>query len=288
MRAVTLIISATVLFCYGFISGKTQIFPYEQIKTVYLVLKQPFSNIDGFEDCEIPTINEVPKGSIAIIGHAYGAHAKASLFDSLAENVEKFLVENSGNLNRVIFSGDVFSAPSLQKWKKLENDFGNEFKIDIAPGNHDVESPASFEVFTMSAFGKSQFPYIIELENSTLIIENSVETKWEASLDTLSFLNAKSKKDNIVIRHHIPIQELSVFANASTDKKLSTFGELSKNIHNRGNITWIIGDSGAWHHLPRLKCLRRDNHIFILNGIGEVPGDQIILMHEEKLFSFIL
>ena len=59
-------------------------------------------------------------------------------------------------------------------------------------------------------------------------------------------------------------------------------------LNKKSNITWIIGDSGGFSSLPRLKCLSRDNHRFILNGIGQVIGDRIILISDNKLFVYIL
>ena len=72
-----------------------------------------------------------------------------------------------------------------------------------------------------------------------------------------------------------------------SEKFLSYF-DLENKLNKKSNITWIIGDSGAFSSLPRLKCLSRDNHRFILNGIGEVIGDRIILISDNKLFVYIL
>ena len=55
-----------------------------------------------------------------------------------------------------------------------------------------------------------------------------------------------------------------------------------------GNYLWIIGDGGAYVNLPRLACFKRSNHKFIINGIGEVLGDSIIIENQGKLFQYIL
>ena len=67
-----------------------------------------------------------------------------------------------------------------------------------------------------------------------------------------------------------------------------SYFELENKLNKKSNITWIIGDSGGFSSLPRLKCLSRDNHRFILNGIGQVIGDRIILISDNKLFVYIL
>ena len=37
----------------------------------------------------------------------------------MADNVKKFLINNSNNLTKVIFTGDVFQVPSLKKMAKF-------------------------------------------------------------------------------------------------------------------------------------------------------------------------
>ena len=60
-----------------------------------------------------------------------------------------------------------------------------------------------------------------------------------------------SKYKNIILRHHIPIKELSSLANEAAHLKLETFNELIDKIGDEKNIIWIIGDSGGRPYLPR-------------------------------------
>jgi len=53
-------------------------------------------------------------------------------------------------------------------------------------------------------------------------------------------------------------------------------------------IIWIIGDGGKSKFLPRMKCLSVENHMFIINGIGEVKGDSVVLLSNGKLYSYII
>ena len=224
---------------------------------------------------------------MAIIGHAFGDRAKSDIHDSMADNVKKFLINNSNNLTKVIFTGDVFQVPSLKKWQNLYNDFNTEFKIYVSPGNHDVGRPDSDDVFKMSNFGKKKFPYSLKYNDKNLIIENSVETNWSVSSETKKLIS-DSKYKNIILRHHIPIKELSSLANEAAHLKLETFNELIDKIGDEKNIIWIIGDSGGRPYLPRLICLKKKNQKFILNGIGEIKGDKIIILNGNYLYSFIL
>ena len=54
---------------------------------------------------------------MAIIGHAYGDRAKSDIHDSMADNVREFLINNSNNLTKVIFTGDVFKFRHLKNGK---------------------------------------------------------------------------------------------------------------------------------------------------------------------------
>lgn len=293
MKIFTVISLLILFFSYGFISGAKQFFPYKEIKFLYSFVQKNnsdeniLSKIKSFQECKIPIIKKIPKDSVAIIGHAYGDRAKSDIYDSMADNVENFLINNSNNLTKVIFTGDVFQVPSLKKWQKLYNDFSTKFQIHISPGNHDVRRPDSNDVFKMSNFGNVNFPYSIRYYDKNLIIENSVNTNWSVSTDTIRLIS-NSQYNNVVVRHHIPIKELSSLANEAAHLKLETFNELINKIDNDEGITWIIGDSGGRKNLPRLTCLKKKNHIFILNGIGEIEGDKIIILHDNYIYSFKL
>ena len=54
------------------------------------------------------------------------------------------------------------------------------------------------------------------------------------------------------------------------------------------NFTWIIGDGGAFESLPRITCHSFENHRFIVNGIGEVENDAVLILHQGKIFTHIL
>lgn len=293
MKIFTVISLLILFFFYGFISGAKQFFPYKEIKFLYSIIqktnsdKNIISKIELFQECKIPIIKKIPKDSVAIIGHAYGDRTRSDIYDSIADNVENFLINNSNNLSKVIFTGDVFQVPSLKKWQNLYNNFNTKFQIHISPGNHDVSRPDSNDVFKMSNFGNVNFPYSIRYYDKNLIIENSVQTNWSVSLDTIRLLS-NSQYKNVVVRHHIPIKELSSLSNEAAHLKLETFNELINKIDNKENITWIIGDSGGRQYLPRLICLKKNNHKFILNGIGEINGDKVIILNGSNLYSFIL
>jgi hypothetical protein len=49
-----------------------------------------------------------------------------------------------------------------------------------------------------------------------------------------------------------------------------------------------MGDGGAFKHLPRLTCNSFKNHRFIVNGVGEVKNDILLILHDDNIFSHII
>ena len=101
---------------------------------------------------------------------------------------------------------------------------------------------------------------------------------------------AETKSQNIIVaRHHILIHELLKFANSPVSPvPLPTIEKFIKNFPHHKSVTWIMGDGGAFESLPRITCHSFKNHRFIINGIGEVKGDTVIILHDGKIFSYVL
>ena len=111
----------------------------------------------------------------------------------------------------------------------------------------------------------------------------------EISLQTI-FEIKNINKVSLVARHNPPIEELIDYVNSlgGYGLSLSNFKKLQSIIPINNNVIWIIGDSGAFNSLPRIKCLKKENHTFILNGIGEIENDTITLLNQNKLYSYVL
>lgn len=243
-----------------------------------------------FQSCEIDISDTIPLDSTLVIGHAYGSPFKNSEIDHFIDkDAQALLKQHSARINRVIFSGDVFAIPSLKKWKKLNNDYKDSFEISIAPGNHDYLSLDSRKIFNLSPFG-NKYPLIINDANHLIIIENSIKNNWKIQPSMKNLINDDSLESVIVIRHNTPIKELLPYINskAGMSKSLHNYSEFSNIIGNAKKIYWIIGDSGAFKALPRMKCLKKDNHTFILNGLGGTPNDQILILANGNFSSYKL
>ena len=248
-------------------------------------MAQQVTGNKNFSNCTIDEIKNVPDGATAFIGHAYGSSSKNNF---IAKNVSNFIEKNSHLLSSIIFTGDVFAVPSSEKWLRLA-ELGADLNIYIAPGNHDVMRADSREVFQRSVYGQMKYPSIINTSLGKVILEDSTSTKWAVSSETVNMLNVNKSDIKIVARHNMPIKELLEFANspAGLGEEIDTLRSLKGKL-NSGKIIWIIGDSGVSLQYPRLKCLTSENHMFVINGIGEIPGDTVLLSDEGNLYSYII
>jgi hypothetical protein len=284
-KVVLLILILTLIsFATGFVSGAKKLFPYYLAKTIYERLKRTDTTTD-LKLCQIETLKQLPNSFAVFIGHAYGAPATSDIADYIAPNVERFLSEHKQLINSVIFTGDVFGVPSSPKWKKLYSDFEN-LDIHVAPGNHDILRPDSYEVFKNQQFIRQDYPYEITNGAANIIVSDSISNNWQVGSSLTELLQAQSS-DVIIARHNIVVSELSDFANSGAGgSQLPTAQELANNTKTDQNVTWIMGDGGAFSQLPRSTCLQYKNHYFIVNGIGEVDGDTVMILHKRKLFNY--
>jgi len=263
-------------------------------------LKAYFTNskngdLKKFTSCAIPKISEVIKDSHAFIGHAYGAPSK-SLFEShMAENAYEFIDANKSKLQTITFTGDVFDFPSLDKWKRLYQETNENLQIFIAPGNHDLLEPAARDVFQLSPFGQQDYPFLKYLDTFPVIFDDSTSSYWQVSIETIKLVNNQDTKDVIVARHNMPTIDLLDISNQADigyiwndAGELETIEALAQRFNEDTSYYWIIGDSGAFPRLPRLSCLKFLNHTFIANGLGEVPGDSVLLFSAGNFYQYEL
>ncbi|MDC3295092.1 metallophosphoesterase [bacterium] len=296
-KYISLLLSGLLLYCFGLYSGTYKLFPYNEVRNLRGILSLQLhtsinslrvsEDLDKFQVCRIPEIKKIPFGSTAFIGHAYGSPAMATTEGFLSENVSRFLNENKINLSSVVFTGDVFSFPSKKKWDNLHEKFP-QMKIHIAPGNHDIWRPDSKEAFENSKIYSDEFPYLIN-NIIPIIVDDSVISMGPITNLTQEKINSFPSRNLIVARHHVPIIELITLANSNAGfENLPKFSEFQKKFETDGNITWIIGDSGAHQKLPRIFCARSKNHTFITNGVGGLTGDRIIILNKGMIFQFLL
>ncbi|KGG35555.1 MULTISPECIES: metallophosphoesterase family protein [Prochlorococcus] len=241
------------------------------------------------QSCNIKKTTRVPKGSTVVIGHAYGNQSSSNHY--ISKKLESFLDKNIDNINQIILTGDVFSIPTKRKWAKLYQNYNIKADLIISPGNHDVGFNNKYlrDIFYNASILNRKIPYRINSSGFDLIVEDSTISNWIINKSTIDLINSSSKNNStILLRHHIPIQELVILANSMEGYKgdLPTATQLSKSI--KVPITIISGDGGAFFNQPRLMCKKYNNITFIVNGIGNFDNDKIIILYKNRIYKYNL
>lgn len=269
---------------YGLIELAIKIFPIQINSLLNVNSTNKYVNNNKktiLEKCKVKKIDYIPKNSVAIIGHAYGSWEKSNDKSFISQKVIKFLDDNSDFLSKVILTGDVFYIPSLKKWKKLNSIYKDKFDILIAPGNHDFYKPLSRIYFLLSPFGKSKFPYLINFENRNILVDDSVTSQWLLNKETIGLINDSKISNIIVARHNVPITELIDYSNSlqGMSQRLISFVNLTNEIPLK-EVTWLIGDGMS------IKCFKKNNHKFIINGVSDLSKDTILISHKTQVYQY--
>ncbi len=270
----------------GFISAVYGIFPYHQIKNFYNKILY-IKSVNNLEQCNIEEITILPEKYSVIVGHAYGSPSKSKQKSFIANNLENFLSKNNKYIENLIFTGDVFSVPTSLKWNKLLDIYSSS-EIYVAPGNHDVQRLDSREIFNSTKLKYKKFPLEIKIDQNKMILDDSVQSNWIVTDELIKLINFNDA-DVFIARHNVPIIELLPLANSKAGFiDLPNIKEFQNNFNTKNMITWIIGDGGAYSNLPRISCFVHSNHKFIVNGIGDLTGDTILILSKKKIFKYTL
>jgi predicted MPP superfamily phosphohydrolase len=284
------IIFSLCVYAFGLYSGSVKLFPYEILKNIYLSSQSKISrkNASIFNSCSIDEISVLPKNFSIIIGHAYGRHTLSNSKRFLSPKIHHFILDHMKSIDSLIFTGDVFYIPNSRKWKALYEEL-KPIKIFIAPGNHDIGRPNSKEIFFKNRYIKDKYPYFIKTQELDILIDNSINKRWLLEDKLVQKINSWDK-DLLIARHDTPINELKPLTNESTKKSSSLISikDFSERFIKDKNLTWIIGDSGAFKYLPRIACYEFENHRFIINGIGEQENDTVLILIDGNIFQYII
>lgn len=241
----------------------------------------------NLEECHIETLAELPSQFSVVIGHAYGSPQSSTMNSFISPIVQDFIEKQENYIESVIFTGDVFAVPSSVKWEKLFQKFKN-LNIFVAPGNHDIIRPDSREVFQNNKFIRQDYPFKIEASGQDVLISDSISSSWKVG-DDLKELIEDQSADLLIARHNIIVSDLLHFANSQAGgSALPTVQMLATDLNTDNDITWIMGDGGASRNLPRLTCHKFRNHRFIINGIGDVRGDTVLIIKAGLIYQYPL
>jgi len=239
------------------------------------------------QNCDIDYIKSIPDNFSVIAGHIYGSPFSKN--DFINKKIESFLVRYKNNINNVFLTGDIFAIPTKEKWEKLITLLQEDSNIFIAPGNHDVGSKEHRDLFIRLPLITTEYPHTINTDKFKIIVEDSTINNWALNDSTLKLINNYSSHESILLlRHNIIAKEFLVLANSQAGLKgeLESIKSLSKKINNP--LTIISGDGGAFKKLPRFFCMKKEGITFLINGLGDLPGDIIILISNNKIYKYKL
>ncbi|MDA9143132.1 metallophosphoesterase [Gammaproteobacteria bacterium] len=292
MKNLFLTLLILISFICGLLVGVYKLPPYQFFFETKKLISQklmPDNNLHDFTECNVMQTTSIKDNSHIFIGHAYGS-SNNNNDEFISSYAHDFIIKNKNNFNKIIFTGDVFNIPSLEKWKKLRHVVGDEVNILIAPGNHDVGRSDSSDIFNLTEFSKYTYPFLNEIDDTALIVEDSLKSEWLVSKATAELAKNTKFKKVIIARHHIPVKELLPLANSQAFKsdELDSIHELIKKFDNERMYFWVIGDGGAFKNLPRTSCLKYENHTFIINGLGNISGDSVIIYDNQNFLRYAI
>ena len=237
------------------------------------------------QNCKINTIYEIPRDSTIVIGHLYGSPTNYNNF--IDKNAQKFLIENKLKIKNLFLTGDIFQTPSKEKWAHLYKEFGDDMNIIIAPGNHDIGNKSYLKIFNSSIKQNKIFPIILEDTHNSYIFENSIKSGWHIKENIFyKIKNLKKNKNVFLLRHNIAAKELILLANSKVllKENLPDIKKINNELDR--NITIISGDGGAYKNNPRFFCKRMGRVKYIINGIGGIKGDSILIIKNNQIFKY--
>lgn len=84
----------------------------------------------------------------------------------------------------------------------------------------------------------------------------------------------------IIVRNNIDINEFLKFVNGSIKKDLLSKNKYNKLFEKYKELYFTYGDGGGVVDLPRFVCLNNENITHIINGIGEIKNDTVIVLND--------
>jgi len=260
-------------------------YSYKKRVQIFAINKRDSFFNSKLSNCEVKVLKEIPYNSSLVIGHAYGAPTSDNNF--LSKKVTRILNKNINKINFIFFSGDVLKNPNKKNWDLLAMRYPD--KVIIAPGNHDLGFNKNLlrKTFKNSLVFYKDFPYLIKEAGFNVIVEDSTLSNWQINQNTIKKINEiRSNLPTVLIRHHIPIKELTYLANSYEGKTQYLMDVKSLTNKISRNIIIISGDSGAFKFQPRYSCKKYQGNTFIVNGIGEIKNDMILVLKDSKIYRF--
>ena len=95
---------------------------------------------------------------------------------------------------------------------------------------------------------------------------------------------ASKEKKLLVLRHHVLIKEMQ----KNSGKTLKYYSK--KIIKNKfklfEEVSFISGNGGQRKKNDRIACLKYDKFTHIINGIGDVKNDNVLVLHNGNIYRY--
>ena len=171
--------------------------------------------------------------------------------------------------------------------------FLKKIGIHISPGNHDVGiSGVSarrdiFEIMQNKKGFKYNYPYHLLIEDNLLIIDDSNTENLDFSKINELIKTYGNKKNIYIIRHHVIPYSLRWSSNGRGIQGYIGKKDIKENFSykDKRKITFIYGDGGASRQLPRIDCRIIGNTKHILNGIGDIDENLLLILKNNNLYK---
>lgn len=207
-----------------------------------------------------------------VIGHAYGNkdNPKNFLYNKLKNALDK-----ESNISFIVFTGDVFFEANQENFRNFKNYLKDKnFIFYIAPGNHDIPSYESRELYN-SNFGNS-FNFFLRGKNvflvlDTELLEDSEENKQQIEFVQSRLVNLGENFSNIFIFMH-----KNIFFNQTNKKDEDFKNFLIENLNKTKNIYIFSGDTGLHDNGKELMCKKSLNKLMVSSGMGSGKNDNFL------------
>ncbi|MCX7966152.1 MAG: metallophosphoesterase [Syntrophorhabdaceae bacterium] len=228
-----------------------------------------------------------------------------SVYDEFISTIEK------QNINVIMHAGDAIHNPGKKsEWKKFFEITGNDRKVYIAPGNHDINDVRSMKIF-LNFFSE---PYYSFADNDTLFIFLNTELPHEKGKITgeqLEWLKKELLRDFKLkfVFIHRPL--FPIFAGHGLDRSKKERDELHRifekngvslvisghdHLYNRSlkdGITYIIcAGAGGQNHFPAFNNAKyyfryilakrvEKGYTFLVKDLSGDTGDEFQIIKEK-------
>lgn len=260
------------------------------LKDMIFLDKEKYSNQLKKYDCLPELIKELPDDSTIIIGHAYGRVNLRRYSNSISPYIHNFIKKNKNKIKTIFFTGDVFNIPKSEKWQSLYDEYRKDIEIFIVPGNHDVgsdNSNSSRDIFNneVAKYQSIDFPYFIKRSGFNIVLDDSTVRNSLFDFKSDSLMKVKRKGGRLlVLRHHILIKELQ--KNSGSTSFYYSKEILKNKFKTFDHVSFISGNGGMRKKNDRISCYEHDQFIHILNGIGDVKSDNILVLYNGNIYRY--